>query len=88
MYAFDLHQWLTAPDFDQEGEVKRAEAALSQPVAWISPLLTAALTAHAWLERDGARAPLRAALIRHWTRHKLLRAPVPLTGPKAFRPDR
>src|SRR5262252_3739992 len=27
--AFDLHQWLTAPDFDQEGAVQRAAAALA-----------------------------------------------------------
>ena len=38
-HALTLHQWLTVPDFDQEGEVKQAEAALadtgstSQPVA-------------------------------------------------------
>src|SRR5580658_10171651 len=27
-HALALHQWLTVPDFDQEGEVKQAETAL------------------------------------------------------------
>ena len=86
-HALDLHQWLVAPDFDQEGEVQRAEAALAQPGASAAPLLTAAMRTHEWLDRGGARPPIRAALIRHWMRHHLLRVPVPLTGPNALRPD-
>lgn len=86
-HAFTLHQWLTRPDFDQEGEVQEAEAALAVPEANVSPLLTAALGMHAWLDGGGTRAPIRAALVRYWTRHRLLRVPVPLTGPAALRAE-
>jgi hypothetical protein len=53
-------------------------------------LLAAATGLHAWLDGrggDDARPPARAALVRFWTRHRLLRAPVPLTGDRALRPD-
>jgi hypothetical protein len=83
-HALTLHQWLTGPDFDQEGEVKQAEAALATPAARLSPLLSAALGTHAWLDQDGMRPPIRAALIRYWTRHRLLRSPIPLTGAAAL----
>ena len=49
--------------------------------------MTAAMRTHEWLDRGGARPPIRAALIRYWMRHHLLRVPVPLTGPNALRPD-
>jgi len=84
-YALGLHQWLTAPDFDQEGEVQRAQAALATPEAEASPLLSAALGMHAWLDRGGERAPIRAALVRGWTRRRLFHVPVPLTGAHALR---
>src|SRR5271166_6144887 len=45
--AFDLHQWLTAPDFDQEGEVRRAEAHLAGCVTNGVALLAAANGLHA-----------------------------------------
>ena len=32
-HALDLHQWLTAPDFDQEGEIRQAEWVLAEAVA-------------------------------------------------------
>jgi hypothetical protein len=86
-HALALHQWLTVPDFDQEGEVQQAEAALATPEAQISPLLSAALGVHAWLDRDGTRPPIRAALVRYWTRHRVFRAPVPLTGATALRAE-
>ena len=86
-HALQLHQWLTAPDFDQEGEVQRAEAALAAEAAKATPLLAAASGFHAWIDAGGARAPMRAALIRFWGRQRLLRAPVPLTGAAALRPD-
>ena len=86
-HALQLHQWLTAPDFDQEGEVQRAEAALAAEAATATPLLAAASGFHAWIDAGGARAPMRAALIRFWGRQRLLRAPVPLTGAAALRPD-
>ena len=84
--ALGHHQWLTAPDFDQEGEVAVAEthiAARPAPTA----LLTAALRLRSWLDQGGTRPPVRAALIRHWVRSGLLRAPVPLTGPRALSAD-
>ncbi len=83
-HALTLHQWIVAPDFDQEGEVQVAEKALAHPSAAAAPLLSAAVSMHAWLQGGGTRPPIRAALIRHWTKHRLLRAPVPLTGPRAL----
>ena len=83
-HALALHRWITAPDFDEEGLVRQAEAALGRPGAPETPLLSAARSAHAWLDAGGGRAPLRAALIRHWHRHRLLRAPLPLTGAGAL----
>lgn len=84
-HALDLHQWLASPDFDQEGQIQQAAAALTAMPG--TPLLAAAHGAHAWLDAGGARAPLRAALIRHWTGRRLLQAPVPLTGAAALRPE-
>jgi len=86
-HALTLHQWLTMPDFDQEGEVKQAEAMLMTTEARVSPLLSAALGVHAWLDRGGPRPPIRAALIRYWTRHGLFRSPVPLTGAASLRAE-
>lgn len=83
-HALTLHQWIVAPDFDQEGEVQIAERALALTAAAPAPLLSAALSMHAWLQAGGTRPPIRAALIRHWTKHRLLHAPVPLTGPRAL----
>src|SRR5271165_7394553 len=40
-HALMLHQWMTAPDFDQEGEVKAAERSLDRPDAAAAPLLSA-----------------------------------------------
>ena len=85
-HALTLHQWLAAPDPGQDCEVRRAEAALAAAAAGAPPLLAAAHGAHAWLAGGGDRPPLRAALIRSWTRHRLLRAPLPLTGAAALRP--
>ncbi|HEY0194664.1 MAG TPA: hypothetical protein VGC42_26310 [Kofleriaceae bacterium] len=83
-HALDLHGWLAEPDFDQEGEVQRAARALAAAPG-ATPLLAAACGMHHWLADGNARAPMRAALVRHWTRHGLLQAPVPLTGPAALR---
>jgi len=41
-YAFALHQWPTAPDFDEDGEIKRAEAHLAGFGDRGTPLLVAA----------------------------------------------
>ncbi len=40
-----------------------------------------------WLQGGGTRAPIRAALIRFWVKRRLLRVPVPLTGPRALSAD-
>ncbi len=85
-HALNMYAWLTSPDFDQEGDIHRAQAALDVHVG-TTPLLAAALGMREWLDGGGERAPMRAALIRHWTRHQLLRAPVPLTGAAALRPN-
>jgi len=83
--ALSLHQWLTEPDFHQEGAVKRAAADLAAASAAGAPLLTAAFWLHTWLDNGGARPPARAALVRFWGEHRLLRPAVPLTGAAALR---
>ena len=85
--ALTLHQWLVEPDFDQEGEVQRAEAVLAAQPATLPPLLAATQGVRVWIESGDGRAPIRAALVRFWTRRHLLRAPVPLTGAAALRAD-
>jgi hypothetical protein len=88
-HALELHQWLVTPDFDQEGAVQVAEADLATHNAG-PPLLTAAVWLHAWLAghgHGGGRPPARAALVRFWTKDRLLRAPVPLTGARALRAE-
>ena len=86
-HALELHQWLVAPDFDQEGEVQQAERCLAAQAGG-TPLLAAAHgMRHGSTPAGGTRPPIRAALIRFWTQQKLLRAPVPLTGAAALRAD-
>jgi hypothetical protein len=90
-HALDLHQWLATPDFDQEGDIRRAERALAGQTG--TPLLAAAAGLRAWIGDDGhggaggARPPLRAALIRFWVRQRVLRLPLPLTGARALQGD-
>jgi hypothetical protein len=81
--ALGLHQWLSRPDENQEREIGRAEQFLSKLVS-PSALVSAASRFHEWLDVGGARAPMRAALIRYWVKHKRFRIPVPVTGPKAL----
>ena len=83
--ALALHQWITEPDFDQEGEVQAAERHLA--AARPGGLLGAAEGVWSWLQGGGTRAPIRAALIRFWVKRRLLRVPVPLTGPRALSAD-
>lgn len=78
--ALGLHQWLVEPDFDQEGEVQEAERHLGGAAG----LVGIADAVWSWLDRGGSRAPVRAALVRQWTKRRLLRAPVPLTAPRAL----
>ena len=82
--AFALHQWITAPDFDQEDEVRLALATLSTAPLPDAPLLAAALGCWEWFENGGKRPPLRSALIRFWGKNGIFRAPVPLTGPRSL----
>ena len=83
--ALALHQWITEPDFDQEGEVQAAERHLADALP--GGLLGAAEGVWSWLQGGGTRPPIRAALIRFWGKHRLLRVPVPLTGPRALRAE-
>ena len=85
--ALGLHQWLVEPDFDQEGEVQRAEAVLGAQANALPPLLAAANGLRVWIDRGEERAPIRSAMVRFWTRRRLLRAPIPLTGAAAFGAD-
>ena len=78
--ALALHQWIVEPDFDQEGEVQRAEAMLASQPASLPPLIGAALGFRAWIDAGGTRPAMRAAMIRFWRKRHLLRVPVPLTG--------
>ena len=80
--ALGYHQWITAPDVDQEAAVREAEQHLSD----VGPgtLLGAAEGVWSWLQQGGTRPPIRAALIRFWMTRRLLRVPVPLTGTHAL----
>ncbi|MBY0332202.1 MAG: hypothetical protein K2X49_16210, partial [Acetobacteraceae bacterium] len=85
--ALAHHAWLTAPDFDSEGEIRAALVARQAHRAHGVPLLDAAEAAWHWLDGGGTRPPLRAALVRTWTATRLLAAPLPLTGAAALRAD-
>jgi hypothetical protein len=85
--ALALHQWIVEPDFDQEGEVRRAEAILADQTVTLPPLLAGAQGFRVWIESGGMRAPLRSALIRYWRKRDLLRTPMPLTGASALRAE-
>jgi hypothetical protein len=53
-HALELHQWLVAPDFDQEGAIRQAEQVLAAAAAsGATPLLAAATGLHTWLGGDG-----------------------------------
>jgi hypothetical protein len=82
--AFLLHQWIVAPDFDEEDEVRAALQTLVAAPLPDAPLLAAALGAWDWLQNNGTRPPLRSALIRFWVNNRLFKAPVPLTGPRSL----
>jgi hypothetical protein len=86
-HALGLHRWLVDPDFDQEGEVQRAEAHLAAAPDQGGVLLTAGLAVHRWIDAGGARAPIRAALVRHWRKRCIFSVALPLTGAAALRPE-
>ena len=78
--ALALHQWIVEPDFDQEGEVQRAEAMLALQPASLPPLIAAALGFREWVNAGETRPAMRSAMIRFWRKRHLFRLPVPLTG--------
>jgi hypothetical protein len=84
--ALALHQWIVEPDFDQEGEVQRAEAMLALQPPSLPPLIAAARGLRAWVEAGDVRPAIRSAMIRFWRKRHLVRLPVPLTGAAALRP--
>jgi hypothetical protein len=86
-HAFSLYQWLSAPDFDAEGEVKAAEKTLAEVGKGMHPLLAAAHAMQTWLDAGGIRPAIRTAIVRLWTQEKLTRLPLPLTGAAALRPQ-
>ena len=81
-----LHQWIVEPDFDQEGEVQRAEAMLAMQPTSLPPLISAARGFREWIDAGDARPAMRSAMIRFWRKRQLLRLPIPLTGAAARRP--
>ena len=84
-HALAQYQWLVAPDFDQEGAVQAAEKVLAAHTGTL--LLAAAAGLRQWIERGGARPPVRSALVRFWVRQRALRLPLPLTGARALQAD-
>jgi hypothetical protein len=54
--ALTLHQWIVEPDFDQEGEVQRAEAVLAGHAGNLPPLLAGAEGFRCWIDSgEGGR---------------------------------
>jgi len=84
-HALDQYQWLVGPDFDQEGDVQRAEKLLAAQAG--TPLLAAAAGLRQWIDAGAGRPPLRSALVRFWVRQRVLRLPLPLTGARALQAD-
>lgn len=85
--AFTLYQWITAPDFYEDGEVRRAEVALSRSSIYGTPLLDAAQGLHSWLDAGGDRETHSSrTLIRYWMKLRLCKSPLPLPGQPRSRP--
>ncbi|WP_234731777.1 hypothetical protein [Acidocella facilis] len=84
--ALALHGWLADPDFDQEGEIQKAERAMSEQDL-TSPIMAAGLAMHKWIDANNSRTSIRAALPRFWRSRRLLRAPLPLTGARSLGGD-
>lgn len=78
--ALTLHQWIVEPSFDQEGEIQEAERHL----ATAAGLVGVGEALWSWLDSGRTRPAVRGALVRFWAKNRLLRAPVPLTGPRAL----
>ena len=84
-HAFGLYAWFARPSAAQRREIGAAAAHLAAFAAQPSPLLGAAFAVRAWLDREGDRPALRAALARYWYDHGLSPLPCPvLTGAAAL----
>jgi hypothetical protein len=57
-------RWIVEPDFDQEGEVQRAEATLAMQPASLPPLIAAVQGFLDWIETGETRPTMRSALRR------------------------
>jgi len=79
-FALSLHQWIVEPDFDQEGDVQRAEAMLAMQPPSLPLLIAAAQGLRDWIGAGETRPAMRSALVRFWRKRGLLRLPVPLTA--------
>jgi len=86
-FALGLHQWIVEPDFDQEGEVQRAEGMLAAQPASVPPLIAAAQGLRDWIETGETRPAMRSAMIRFWRKRGLLGLPIPLTGAASLGPE-
>lgn len=84
--ALRLHQWLAAPSADQEEEIRAAELHLGAGTS-TALIVDAGVRLHSWLEAGGTRPPIRAALVRYWRQHRLLRSPIPITGVRVLAAD-
>lgn len=83
-HAFGLWRWFVHPDAEQAAAIAAAAATFPRGGRG-SVLLGVAATVHRWLDRDGARAPIRAALAGYWQRCGLLPVPTALlTGARAL----
>ena len=84
--ALEVYGWLADPDCDQEGEIRRAEAAIAAVKAG-TPFHDAAFALRTWVEAGESRMAMRAATIRHWHKHGLLPQGVPLVGAASLAAD-
>ncbi|MGX7347328.1 hypothetical protein ACWM9A_15900 [Acetobacter pasteurianus] len=82
--AFEQYQWLVRPTDTQRNAIEEASGWLSKHSVRLGPLLGSAHAFHAWIEAGHARAPMRAALIRHWRLTNVLHFPLPLVGARSF----
>jgi hypothetical protein len=57
--ALGYHQWMAEPDFDQEGEIQRAEAFLAGQPTSRQPLLAAAVAMRGWIDAGASRCGWR-----------------------------
>ena len=85
-HAMVVHSWLANPDFDQEGDIRLAEAMLAERERQ-DPWRAAAMALRDWVEMGRPRMAMRAAIVRHWHRHGLMPPGVPLVGAASLMAD-